>query len=49
MKIQFLKDHVGGYKKGDVVDNHANASYLIILGVAAEVKEEPKKTKKKSD
>lgn len=45
MKIVFLKDHLD-YKAGDVVDNHPNAAYLIILKVAEESKEE-KPTKKK--
>lgn len=33
MQIEFLKDHCN-YKKGDFVDNHLNADYLIVLAVA---------------
>jgi hypothetical protein len=50
MKIQFVKDHVN-YAQGEVVENHPNEQYLLILGVATEVKEieEPKKKGKKKD
>lgn len=44
MKIKFLKTHTI-HTAGTVVDNHPNEQYLIILGVAVEVKEEKKKKK----
>lgn len=46
MKIEFLKDHLE-HKEGDKLDNHPNASYLVTLKVAKEVKDKPKETGKK--
>lgn len=48
MKIQFLKDHYAGgatIKAGTQMDNHPNGQYLILMGVAVEVKEVKKKKK----
>lgn len=48
MKIEFLKDH-NEYKAGDIIENHTNEKYLIILGVAKEFEKAKEPKKKKSD
>lgn len=43
-KVKFLKDHVNDIKKGDVGEfNTARADYLVRVGVAEYVTDEPLK------
>ena len=48
MKIRFLKDHID-YKEDDIVEDHPNADYLQILGVAELIKEKPATKEKAKD